>query len=389
MAATAKTAKTINPASLGLFDEILGNINATRTALEVRPYQRRLCAQTLDFVNEGIKSVMLESPTGSGKTPIGLLIAKMLYQKFGWRCGWVCMNRTLLEQAAAENIARGIDVEGIKFISMFEKDPPTDVDFIIHDEAQHDAASNAARLHNLLKPRFILGMSATPYRTDSVKLCFEKVCKDIGIAQLIKQGYLSPYRHFAIKDWNVSTVVNTYLDGGLERWGKSFLFFLDTEQCEEAQRLLYAAGIRNSEVVTGKTDRHRQLEDFRKGDLKLLIGMKTIAEGVNAPDLHTVFIRDSQRGPTIQMAGRVFRIFKDIPVKQIVQSEKTKYPMVKTALPVEQWLNKDGVWRSLKPNPKINNIVMQTTLMMGRMVSPPINKYLADRQGKKNRWKNK
>lgn len=385
--ATAKKAKRkhISEHNLALFDRLAATVNA-----DIRPYQRRICAQVLDYIDNDIKSIMLESPTGSGKTYLGLMISKMLHEKYGWNTGWVCMNRTLLEQAAAENIGRKINVPNIKFISMFEKNPPGNIDVLLHDEAQHDAASNAVRLHNILQPKIILGMTATPYRTDSMKLCFEKVVKDIGIAQLIKQGYLSPYNHFAIPNWNRTTVINTFLDGGFERWGKSFIFFLTTEQCEEAFHLLKKRGgskyAKLCEVVTAKTDRARQLEDFHNGDLQLLIGMKTIAEGVNAPDLKTVFIRDSQRGPTIQMAGRVFRIHQDIPVKQVVQSEMTRYPITKAAMPIEQWLLKDGEWRSLKVNPMISKIAMNTTMLMASMVSAKPNSYLARHSGKRHKW---
>ena len=47
-----------------------------------------------------------ESPTGSGKTIMGLAIARWMQQNLGYRVGWTAMRRNLLAQAVAENQPR-------------------------------------------------------------------------------------------------------------------------------------------------------------------------------------------------------------------------------------------------------------------------------------------
>src|SRR5438105_3870261 len=164
----------------------------TTTPVEPRPYQERIISKAVElFHGKKLRSVLIESPTGSGKTVMGLLIARWLQELLGVRVGWVAMRRNLLTQAAAENAARGIDVRA-EFISMFDKEPPRGLDLLIVDEAQHDAASTMAHLPNVIRPRYILGLSATPFRADKVKLCFESVIRDAGIQRLIQDGYLSP-----------------------------------------------------------------------------------------------------------------------------------------------------------------------------------------------------
>ena len=94
------------------------------TRVEPRPYQQRIIAKAAAaFCQKGLRSVLIESPTGSGKTVMGLLIARAVQEDLGLRIGWVAMRRNLLAQAAAENEARGIGVEAT-FLSMFDKDPP-------------------------------------------------------------------------------------------------------------------------------------------------------------------------------------------------------------------------------------------------------------------------
>ena len=82
---------------------------------------------------------------------------------------------------------------------------------LVVDECQHDGAASMQDIHNQLDPDWILGLSATPYRTDGVKLCFEKVVKDAGIHALIQDGYLSRYDHYTIPDWSPEAVADAYI----------------------------------------------------------------------------------------------------------------------------------------------------------------------------------
>ncbi len=36
-------------------------------------------------------------------------------------------------------------------------------------------------MHAKMKPKYVLGLSATPFRSDRAKLCFQEVVRDIGI----------------------------------------------------------------------------------------------------------------------------------------------------------------------------------------------------------------
>src|SRR5262249_1687059 len=159
----------------------------------------------------------------------------------------------------------GVDAH---YISMFDREPPTGLDLLVVDEAQHDAAASMAHLHQVIKPRFILGLSATPFRADRVKLCFDSVSKDAGIQTLIQDGYLSRYAHFTIPRHTPQDVVGFYLREQ-PRWGKSIMYFHTLEQCAQADRLLNETGVR-TEVVTGQSDREAQLEAFRSGKIDVL-----------------------------------------------------------------------------------------------------------------------
>jgi len=333
------------------------------TTVDPRPYQLRIVLEAFRMfqgkyrnrigdIEPPAHSVMVESPTGSGKTVMGLAIARQMQQQFGFSVGWVAMRRNLLAQAQKENHHWGFDVD-MTLISMFDKHPPF-VDMLVVDEAQHDAAMSMANLHCAVRPKKVLGLTATPFRTDRIKLCFDKVIRDAGIHQLIQDGYLSRYHHYTIPQYTPVTVAQFLIDEP-DRWGKSLVFFHRQDQCDECCQILRRHGIR-AEVVTAKTDRERQIADFSEDRINILINMLILTEGFDCPSLKTVFCRPSGRGCTTQMGGRVFRKHPEIPRKQIVQCKNTRHPFVKTAMADEQYVWVDGQWRSLSLNQQITAI---------------------------------
>lgn len=376
---------------------------AAATKLQPRPYQFRIVNKTLDMFQGRYKngagqlevparSVLIESPTGSGKTVMGWLAAKALQVELAEKgeelvVGWVAMRRNLLTQAALENTGKGINVAGVKMVSMFDKDPADLLAakkagkkvLLVVDEAQHDAASSMAHLHNEIEPEFILGLSATPFRSDRVKLCFDKVIKDAGIHQLIQDGFLSKYHHYSIPDWRVESVVEAYLrEPG--RWGKSAMYFVNLAQCHLAARLLREGGT-VCDVVTGDTDVEEQLEAFRRGDVPVLVNCMKLTEGWDEPSLQTAFIRDSVKGPTMQMGGRAFRKFPDLPFKQIVQSKETAWPLLRTAMPEMQFVWQEDAWLSLTVNPLLNRINQNARLAIAQ-TEVELPKFLEKKKGR-------
>lgn len=367
-----------------------------RTLLQPRPYQFRIVNKVIDMfqgrhvgangnLKPASKSVMIESPTGSGKTSMALLSAKALQAEIPELVvGWVAMRRNLLAQAAEENTDKEINVQNIHFVSMFDSKPKNLIQdregkklLLIVDESQHDAASSMAHLHNVLKPEFVLGMTATPYRTDRVKLCFDSIVTDIGIHQLIQSGYLSKYHHYTIDQFDPDTVAKHYLSDRT-RWGKSIFYFLTHDDCEALARRLREADV-PCEVVTGSSDVESQIASFRQGNVECLINCMKLTEGFNDPSLKTAWVRDSCRGPTIQMAGRAFRKFPGVEYKQVVQSKNTNWPMIRTAIPDEQYQWSVDSWRMLKVNPAIEQITQNCRVAIASMeVKMP--KYLSDRK---------
>lgn len=343
----------------------------SRGGFEVRDYQQRIVDKTLAMylgqhrdgsgrLQAKVNSILVESPTGSGKTVMGMMIAQRMLQHGGVRIGWVAMRRNLLQQAERENKRLGFNLD-IQYVSMFDSNPP-EVDFLVADEAQHDAAASMATLHARMKPKFILGLSATPFRSDRAKLCFQEVVRDVGIQQLIQFGYLSRYSHFTLHEYTPASIAQHFAREQ-SRWGKSLIFFHRLEQCLECQRHLWDQGV-TAEVVTASSDRERQIEDFEQGRVEVLLSMAILTEGFDCPSLQTVFCRPSSKGPTLQMCGRVFRKHPNLPIKQVVQCKATRHPMTATAEAAEQYVWLEGAWKTLQRNRQIDAICQRMREMI-------------------------
>lgn len=262
-------------------------------------------------------------------------------------------------------------------ISMFDKEPPTHdengekIEILIEDECHHSAASSAIFVMDKINPRFRLGLSGTPFRTDRVKLCFQKTIRDCGIRQLVEMGYLSRYHKYVIPEWTPATVATRYL-AEPERWGKSAFYWRTEEDARECHRLLVAGGC-NAGLVLGTQsfeERENTLDLFESNaGLDAIVNLFILTEGWDMPGLQTAWVRDSSRGPTTQMAGRVFRKHPDLPIKQIVQSQNTHYPVDKIVSPDMGYVWTENEWRSVKADDSVERVAAETMMYIAHSTS--------------------
>lgn len=333
------------------FNKLIENIK-----IDARPYQQRIVEKAINHYKEGFKSVLIESPTGSGKTVMAMLVLKYLQDTYGYTISWVAMRRNLLTQTRKENIEKQFNIK-MNYVSMFDKDAP-EVDILCCDEFQHDSTTSMSNIHSQSKAKIILALSATPYRSDKATLFFDKVIRDANIRCLIRDGFLSPFDHYTIKKWTPRAVAEIYLND-IEKWGKSIVFFHKRKDCEEFVNIMNEKNVA-IEMVTATSDKDNQIERFVKGEVKLLVNMMILTEGFDCPDIKTVFCRPSSKGCTVQMAGRGLRLHSPTPLKNIVQSSDTKYPFLKEAKSNKSYLDDHGHWKTLEINPNINAILKKS-----------------------------
>jgi superfamily II DNA or RNA helicase len=186
--------------------------------MDSRQFQDDLIAATRQALKHH-PAVILQSPTGSGKTIMSSIMVKSALAK-GGRPWFVCHRDFLVEQTSLTFHGIGVDHGIIAPGRPFNPYKPCQVaaidtlknrlpripagcfpTVIFVDEAQHSAAGGWAKVIEwaLLVGAKVVGLSATPERLDGKPLDppYARLIPGPSVAWLMEQGYLSRYRAFA------------------------------------------------------------------------------------------------------------------------------------------------------------------------------------------------
>lgn len=316
--------------------------------IDLRDYQRAAFDAAREFIRQGKRRVLINAPTGSGKTVLASALMEMVREK-GNRANFVVDRLSLIQQTSDTFFRYGLDhgvVQsshplyrpslGIQLCSVQTLSrrgwPESHVD--VFDEAHVLHATHKARIEH--GGSIVIGLTATPF-TKGLGKYFDAVVNVTTTRKLIEDGWLAPYRIFscaepdmtgvAVKstgEWDdtqaskkalevVGDVVQEYLKHGDGR--KFICSAVDTVHVEELQRQFLSAGI-NVATYTYKDkedDRAETTAEFRKpGSLiRGLITVTAASRGFDVPDVSCVIMARPLRkslAEHIQLFGRGLRI---------------------------------------------------------------------------------
>jgi superfamily II DNA or RNA helicase len=293
-----------------------------------RDFQQSAIAACTSGFESGKRAICLVSPTGSGKTCMGAMIAASLVAQ-GKRVAWGAHRHELVEQAAMTLHKFGVQVgkRGLRSfapvqIGMFQtwisrREAP-DADFFIADECHHLA--DRTGWTDLQRAYMgagceVLGLTATPARGDGQALSeFDHIVVAAQISQLQKSGILVPLqiklpstlqdsRHIA------QTPAGAYREHADGR--STVVFCPHVRACESTLAEFEQAGVR-AKIVTGDmsmADRRDILWRFHCGDIQVLINVNVLTEGWDCPRASCCILARGcgSLGLLIQIAGRVLR----------------------------------------------------------------------------------
>jgi len=187
----------------------------------------------------------------------------------------------------------------------------------------------------------VIGLTATPYRMHTPVCAPENflnhVCYEVGVRELIVQGYLSPLRskagHAKADLSQVAVRGGEFVAGELEQamdrdsLVASAVQELLAETANRRSVLIFASGVDHAQhiaeaiaqhghesvVVTGKTpipQRDAATDRFRAGSLKYLVNYGVFTTGFDAPNVDAIVLLRATMSPGLyyQMVGRGFRI---------------------------------------------------------------------------------
>jgi superfamily II DNA or RNA helicase len=215
-------------------------------------------------------------------------------------------------------------------------------DLVLVDEAHHIGAETFLRVLNSLAPRYLAGVTATPWRGDGYDIdeILGPAVVKIGIAEGLQQGFLTEvdYRLLADNlDWefvqersrnryslaqlNRRLIVPTRDEEAARIVAEAFrkeerrggiVYSPTIHHAEHFSAVLRTFGLR-SEAVSAELaprDRDRLMAAFRAGHLDLVTTVDLFNEGVDVPDVDTiVFMRATHsRRIFVQQLGRGLRL---------------------------------------------------------------------------------
>ncbi len=320
--------------------------------LRLRGYQSDLIEQARGYIREGANSILIQAPTGSGKT---VLVAKMLKNaaERGYRA-WFCVHRRELIAQSVVTLSQSAGIEAGIVAAGFPQDRSMPIQvcsiatlrhrrkqlrapsLVIFDEAHHLAAKSWADIFAAYPGAVHIGLTATPERLDGTGLgkWFKHLIVGPSVSQLIEQGYLSNYRLFAppppdlagvhviAGDYNkrelsaamsrstvtgdVITHYRKYAPGK-----RMVLFAWSIEASKELAARFNTAGIQ-AEHVDGDTDnatRDLAMARFRDGKTLVLTNVDLFGEGVDVPAIEAVALLRPTQSLTLylQQVGRGLR----------------------------------------------------------------------------------
>jgi superfamily II DNA or RNA helicase/HKD family nuclease/diadenosine tetraphosphate (Ap4A) HIT family hydrolase len=195
---------------------------------------------------------------------------------------------------------------------------PDAFDYIVVDEFHHAAARTYLRLLEHFEPTFLLGLTATPERTDGgdlLALCQENLVFRCDFPEGIQRGLLAPFKYFGVPDvvdyrnipWRSSRFDEEALTqavatherarNALEQYrshgGKKTLAFCCSMRHANFMRRFFAdAGVSCAAVHSGPESdpRAASLEKLRSGEIAVLFTVDMFNEGVDLPSADTILM---------------------------------------------------------------------------------------------------
>jgi superfamily II DNA or RNA helicase/HKD family nuclease/diadenosine tetraphosphate (Ap4A) HIT family hydrolase len=191
-------------------------------------------------------------------------------------------------------------------------------DYIIVDEFHHAAASTYRQLIDHFRPKFLLGLTATPERTDGgdlLALCHENLVYRCDFVEGIEGGWLCPFHYFGVPDdvdytnipWRgthfdeeeltqavatqkrAQNVLELYRKHG----GRRTLGFCCSKTHADfmakyfLERGIWAVAVHSGSESAPRAD---SLERLQRGELDIVFAVDMFNEGVDLPTVDTVIM---------------------------------------------------------------------------------------------------
>ena len=326
----------------------------------LRDYQIEIC-EKVNGEFETHRSVMMQMPTGTGKTVVLASLVKQYLNRDADCSVLIVAHRIeLIEQTGTFLNHFGIDygviaggkrpavLKRVMLASVQTLSKNLDIDLspslVVIDEAHHALAKTYQMLWAAWPEAKFLGLTATPYRMsgDGFTDLFEVLVDSWSVKQFIADGWLSPYDYYSIRpdseeQQEIDSLRKRGADGdfqmkelrekldvrpSIERLFESFerfafdkkgiIYAIDIAHAEHIAEFYRLQGVK-AVAISSKTPAKERAEVIRtfkdENRIQILVSVDLFSEGFDCPDVE--FIQMAR--PTLslakylQMVGRGLR----------------------------------------------------------------------------------
>ena len=266
-------------------------------------------------------------------------------------------------------------VQTISSLRHLEQFDPNDFDYILIDEVHRSGASSYQTIINYFTPNFLLGMTATPERTDGFNIyeLFDyNIAYEIRLQAALEEDMLCPFHYFGVVDYEKDGItieettdlrvlvseerVNHILEK-VDYYGYSgekvrgLIFCSSVAEAKDLSKILDSRGIKNV-ALSGSDDqitREKAVEQLNNCEINYILTVDIFNEGVDIPFLNQIImLRQTQSSIIfIQQLGRGLRKHNEkeyVTIIDFIGNYKNNY-LIPIALSDDKSLNKDNVRR--------------------------------------------
>ena len=330
------------------------SLNGEKLELKHHQVEALKALQKMRDNNESI--ALLYHATGTGKTVTAVMDAKSC----GGRTLFLAHTQELVNQAAETFHNLWGDVSVGKYMeSMKEPDAhvvcgsiqsvalhlddfkDNDFDYLIIDEAHHASADTYQKVLSYFKPKFTLGLTATPERTDDNKVIldiFKNTAHKLDIQTAVEIGELVSVRcirihtnidltkvrfnsvQYNIRDLESKIYVPERNKLIVDTWMKyvrnkrTVIFCASVKHAEQIAELFLEKGILAAAVSGGmKQSERKEFQDkFVRREIQVLCACDLLNEGWDCPETEVLFMARPTMSRVLytQQLGRGMRLYQ-------------------------------------------------------------------------------
>lgn len=297
-------------------------------------------------------------PTGTGKTILSALDA----QRMGGRVLFLVHRLDILAQSMDayrkvwgklnEGLLTGVETynerdcqvlfaskDTLRQPEVLARYAPDYFDYLVVDEVHHGQSPSYQEILRHFRPRFMLGMTATPDRTDRKDIFelfdYNKVY-EIPLSEVIERGYLVPFTYIGLTDdidytrirfqnnrYRVDdlerqliipernkAILDAYLDPTKGAGDKAIGFCVSIAHADRMAEYFSEQGVAAAAVYSGKPDRDEIIARFRNDELQIVFTVDLFNEGMDFPNVRVLlFLRPTESKTVfLQQLGRGLRL---------------------------------------------------------------------------------